>query len=145
MPAIHLTKAAAKEVSYLVAKWSVKYAAKIYGSALNYKDAVEFAVIPNKIGKILISSTAKAAIIAPLKFVNTFALFPQMHVELASSFDRWKKTIDSVTLVQDKEKLVKQMTTDLNNLMGKWNAKIGLQSWIDLLTFFIPIPFAGVF
>lgn len=140
-----LSKKTSKEVAYLVGKWAVKYGSRVYGSALNYARTAEMAIIPNKIGKLLISSGSKGLAIGFLKFGSTFALFPEAFNETSQAFDKWKKILDGTTLERDKERLARAMGDDIAGIVQKWRHKIGMQSWIDVLTFFIPIPFAGVF
>lgn len=138
-----LSKTAAKEMSYLVSKWALKYGSRIYGSALQYKGSVEMAIIPNKIGKIMISSGVKQFATGAMSFASTFSLFPQYFEESGNLLSKWKKIINGVTLERDRMSLIKQMSKEIHDCARKWESKIGMQSWIDLLTFFIPIPFVG--
>lgn len=140
-----LSSKTGKEISWLVAKWAFKYGSRVYGTALNYSRNVEMAVIPNKIGKKLITSNMKMAALAPLRFTNTFSLFPQYHSETQQAFAKWETIIKNTTNKVEKQRLQKAMADEIYALSNKWNLKIGIQSWIDVLTFFIPIPFSGVF
>lgn len=138
-----LAKKAAKEVSYLAAKWAVKYGSKIYGAALTYKFAAELAVIPNKIGKIVLKGAPSMLIGGFISFADTFAMFPQMFAESQQCLDKWTKVLKNTHLERDREIHGRALANELHSISRKWENKMGVSAWLNILQMFIPIPFSA--
>jgi hypothetical protein len=139
---VGLSKAAMAKVAKMAADYMWKVSCQAYGSALGFKHSVEMHVIPQKVGKYMISQGAREVAHGVLSFIGTFALFPKYFEE--SDREARKHTAILMKLKTDAEKRKYAKYTiqpAMEKLQWKWRNKIGLQSWIDFIRFWIPIPF----
>jgi len=132
----------AKAVSKLVGKYLAGIAVDTYSGAFNSKIALQTSLIPSKIRDML-GTTGTNLALGAISFTNTFSdlfMVPTLEYPKVEAKVKSIRANPNLTSQQKKEKIEKLVT----DFMFYYHNKVGVQSWIDLINFLIPIPFVGI-
>jgi hypothetical protein len=134
-----LSKKVVKDTCLLMGKWIVRFSADFYAKAFEWKHNIEMLLIPKKIGKLVLSNASRAAVHGLVSFGDTFiSMFDDSY--LSTWKIKWSNKLSNAS-EKDRDALTREMAHELHALVTEHKFHVGLQSWIDFIQFFIPIPF----